>query len=92
MRPQGQKSTPSRLRSLAWLRPWVMTHLLGTTDGSAFLQGGLPHCVFSPDLPDECSRSVKGIRPEHGGHPPNRLLTSLERGIAFYPAMRSQIL
>lgn len=92
MRPQGHKSAPSRLRSLAWLRPWVMTHLPGTTDEPAFLQGGLPHCVFSPNPPSECSRSVHSTRPEYVRHLPNRLSTSSEWDIAFKPAMRSQIL
>ena len=92
MRPQGQKSISSRLRSLAWLRTWVMTDLPGTTDGPAFHQGGLLNCVFSPDFPGECSRSVPGIHPEQVGHLPNRLSNSSGRNIAFYPAMRSQIL
>jgi len=92
MHPQGEKTTSSRLQSLAWLRPWVMTSLPGTTDGSAFLQGGLPHCVFSPDLPGACSRSVNGTRPEHVGHLPNQRANSSDRGIAFKPVMRSQIL
>ena len=88
MRPQDQKSIPSHFRSLEGLGPWV-TSLQGATD---FLQGGLPHCVFSPDLLGECSRSVNSTRPEYVRHLPNRLSTFSERGLAFKPALRSQIL
>jgi len=95
MRPLGQKITPSRLLILAWLMPWVTTvpvfhtHLPDTTGGPASLQGGLPHRVFSPDLPGEFSRSFNG--PEHVVHVSNRVSNSLELGIALYHDMRSQM-
>jgi hypothetical protein len=98
MHPLVQKITPSGLRSLAWLRPWVTTvpafhiHFPDTTGGPAFLQGGLPHRVLSPDLPSEFSRSFNGTRPEHVVHLSNRVSNSSERGIALYPGMKSQIL
>jgi len=92
MRLQGQQSTPSRLWGPAWLAPWVMTRLPGTTDESAFLQGRFPNCVFSPDLPGEYARAMNGTRPGHVGHLPNQRANSSERDIAFSLVMRSQIL
>ena len=87
MRPIGQKITPFSLLILAWLITWVTTvplfhtHLPDTTDGPAYLQGGLAHTVFSPDLPGEFSRSYNVTHQEHFFHVSNRVSNSPELGL-----------
>lgn len=89
MSPVAQKITLSRLLILAWLMTWVTTvplfhiHLPDTTDGSASLQGGLAHTVFTPDLPGEFSRSYNVTRQEHFFSVSNRVSNSPEVGIAL---------
>ena len=54
-------TTWSRILTLTWLVVWVLTvplfhvHVPDAKAGPVYLHSGLPHTVFSPDLPGEFS-------------------------------------
>ena len=74
---------PSRLLVSVWVIIWVTTvplfhiHLPDLSDRQAS-QGGVPHTVFSPDLPGEFSRFSNTKHHDHFAHMSSRVLNSPE--------------
>jgi hypothetical protein len=74
---------PSRLLVSVWVIIWVTTvplfhiHLPDLSDRQAS-QGGVPHTVFSRDLPGEFSRFSNANHHDHFAHMSSRVLNSPE--------------
>src|SRR5215475_1876412 len=74
---------PSRLLVAVWAITWVTTvplfhiHLPDLSDSQA-CQGGVPHTVFSADLPGEFSRFSNTKHHDHFAHMSSRVLNSPE--------------
>lgn len=79
---------PSRLLIAVWMITWVTTvplfhtHLPDSSDRQA-CQGGVPHTVFSPDLPGEFSRVSNTNNHDHFPHVSSRVLNSPELNFAI---------